>query len=344
MPFDSERASPLEDRGAPGVRLGIGKNGVSAAGRAHVNEIQRTRLVAAMAEVGATHGLADATVARVVKRAGVSRRTFYELFLDREDCFLAAFDEGIAQASRFVLDTYDPQASWAERLRTALTSSLSFLDVKRGVGELLIVGSLGAGPRAYDRRRRVLAQMIAFVDEARTLARAGAQLPPLTAEGVVGGALSVVHARMVSSPERLVDLVGPLMSTIVLPYLGPAAARKELARPAPELRPSARGELDGDPLRDLEMRLTYRTVRVLMSVAALGGRGSYPSNRQIGDAAGITDQGQTSKLLGRLERLGLIHNAGLAPGKGAPNAWTLTERGVRVERLMRADAPARRRE
>jgi AcrR family transcriptional regulator len=318
----------------------LGANGVSAAGRARVAEIQRARLVAAMIEVSAERGFVDATVARVVARAGVSRRTFYELFEDREQCFLAAFDEGIAQASRCVLDVYDPEARWAARLRTALTALLSYLTYRRGVGQLLVVGSLGAGTPALDRRRRVLAQMITLVDEGRTEMRAGSELPPLTAEGVVGGALSIVHARLLDDDPQLSALLNPLMSMIVLPYLGPAAARRELTRPVPKAHARVTQAVE-DPLRDLDMRLTYRTVRVLLSVGTLGDAGAYPSNRQVGEAADISDQGQISKLLGRLERLGLIHNRGLAPGKGAPNEWALTVRGAQVEQLMHADGDRR---
>jgi AcrR family transcriptional regulator len=293
-----------------------------------------------MVEVAAERGFVDATVARVVARAGVSRRTFYELFEDREDCFLAGLDEGIAQASRYVLDAYDPEAKWAERLRTALASLLSFLTYERGVGHLLVVDSLGAGTPALERRRRVLAQIIALIDEGRLEIKTGAQPPPLTAEGIVGGALSIVHARLVQGDRRLDALLNPLMSMIVLPYLGPVAARRELTRPVPKARARVARTVE-DPLRDLDMRLTYRTVRVLLSVGALGGGGSYPSNRQVGEAAEISDQGQISKLLGRLERLGLVHNKGLAPGKGAPNAWTLTEKGARVEQAMRVDGDRR---
>lgn len=338
------------------ARSGISNNGVSAAGRVRVEEIQRARLVAAMVEVAAERGFVDATVARVVARAGVSRRTFYELFEDREDCFLAAFDEGIARATRYVLDAYSQQAGWAERIRTTLTGLLWFLDVECGAGQILVVGSLGAGAKALERRQRVLAQIITVIDEGRTLTgtpqsggqagkevktgspmRGQAELPPLTAEGIIGGALSIIHARMIDGRSgRLVELVNPLMSMIVLPYLGAPAARKELQRPVP--KPHARVERPGeDPLRDLGMRLTYRTVRVLMSVGALGGRGSYPSNREVAETAGIADQGQISKLLGRLERLGLVHNNGLAPGKGAPNAWALTAKGAQVEQVMSAD-------
>ena len=62
---------------------------------------------------------------------------------------------------RPALDVYDPKARWAERIRTSLTGLFSFGDVKRGAGRLLIVGSLGAGAVALERRERVLAQRIA---------------------------------------------------------------------------------------------------------------------------------------------------------------------------------------
>jgi len=78
------------------------------------------------------------------------------------------------------------------------------------------------------------------------------------------------------------------------------------------------------------MRFTYRTMRVLMSIAELGGRGTYPSNRAVGESAGIGDQGQASKLLARLHKLDLIENQGGDPARGEPNAWTLTTMGREV--------------
>jgi AcrR family transcriptional regulator len=333
--------------------VGAGGNGVAAhvLGRERVIDIQRARILAAMVEECAERGAGNVTVAHVVARAGVSRRTFYELFTDREDCFLGAFDEGVARVSRYVLDTYDPSARWVARVRSALVSLLAFLDSERGLGQLLIVGSLGAGHRALHRRRRGIAQMIALVEEGATETRAGGELPPLTAEGIVGGVLSVLHARLLDPappptvraphakdrgegspvPERgLIELTGPLMGMIVLPYLGPAAARRELTRPVPKPAVGTH-HAEGNPLGELEMRLTYRTVRVLMAIAALGGRGPGPSNRVVADAAEVTDQGQMSKLLARLQQIGLIDNAGGGAARGEPNAWTLTEKGWRVQ-------------
>jgi AcrR family transcriptional regulator len=314
-----------------------------------VVEFQRARLLAAMTEVAAERGVANVTVADVVERAGVSRRTFYELFEDREACFLAALDDGLARVSRVVFDAYDPEAKWAERLRSALTALLVFLDTEPGVGRLLVVESLGAGPAALERRSRLLAHVVAAVDEGRREARAGAGVTPLTAEGAVGAVLSVTHARLLAqspagvdgprtmegAPGSLVDLVNPLMSMLVLPYLGSAAARRELQRPAPEGEPRPAPGGTSNPLRELDMRLTYRTVRVLLAVAASPGG----SNRVVSNGAGVADQGQISKLLSRLEKLGLVSNAGLGPGRGAPNAWTLTQQGEELSRILAARAP-----
>ena len=308
-------------------------------GHMQVAEIQRARMLAAMVEVSAEHGARNVSVVHVVERSGVSRRTFYELFSCSEECFLAALEDSRARASRYVLADYDRSARWAERIRSSLTGLLSFLDVERGAGQLLIVGSLGAGVKALERRERVLAQMISLVDEGGTLkgtphraqagkeTKSGSQLPPLTSEGVVGGVLSVLYSRLLQNdPGRLLSLTGPLMSMIVLPYLGPAAARRELSRPVPKAPARAR-RADPNPLSGLQMRLTYRTMRVLMAIAEVDGRRPYPTNRQVADGAGITDQGQVSKLLTRLSKLGLMENTGVGAVKGAANAWRLTERG-----------------
>ncbi len=295
-------------------------------GAGRVGEIQRARLLAAMTELACERGAGNVTVAHVVARAGVSRRTFYEVFEDRGACLLAALDEALARASRCVLDVYDPHAKWDVRVRTALIALLGFLDVERGAGWLLIVGSLGAGPRALERHKRVLAGIATVIDGARKEAKGSGGPPPLTAEGIVGAVLSVLHARLVDGDRApLLGLTGQLMSMIVLPYLGPVAARRELARRVREV--SAHAPLaSSNPLKDLQMRLTYRTVRVLGAVATYPGS----SNRVIADAAEVGDQGQISKLLARLERLGLIEKGDNGSAAGVPNAWRLTERGEEV--------------
>jgi AcrR family transcriptional regulator len=299
-------------------------------GRERVSDIQCARILAGLVEVVAEHGAANVTVAHIVARSGVSRRTFYELFVDRDDCFLAAFDDAIRRIATVVIPAYEEPPRWREKMRAGLIALLELLEYERGAGHLVIVDALGAGAEALERRRRVLAQVIDAVDQGGAEARQGDDPPPMAAEGVVGGVLAVLHSRLLEGMSAsLLELARPLMSMIVLPYLGAAAARKELARPIPEhsIKPPA---VSTDPLRDLEMRLTYRTVRVLMAV----GENPGSSNRTVGVASGMQDQGQISKLLSRLRRLGLIQNTGVGPTKGAPNAWTLTPKGTQIEQAL----------
>jgi AcrR family transcriptional regulator len=306
--------------------------------RGQVSEVQRARLLAAAAEIVAEQGYRGLTVARVIRRAGVSRRTFYDAFAGREDCFVALFDQALVGIEAVVVPAYLGQERWREGIRAGLTALLVLLDSRTSLKTLVITDALGVGHTALEHRARGLAQIIEVVDRGRQEMPHGRRPPPLTAEGVAGAVFAVLHARTIEDSARpLLPLLPQLMGMIVLPYLGPAAAARELSRPAPR-RPRHRRapaaatprRSSANPLEGLHMRLTYRTLRVLSTIAATPGA----SNRQAGLGAGIADQGQISKLLARLQRLGLIENAGAGAPKGAPNAWRLTPRGREVERAL----------
>lgn len=310
-------------------------------GHAQVAQIQRARILSAMFDVAVERGVANVSVADVVERSGVSRRTFYESFSGREDCFLAAFEDALAFASERVLPAYHSERKWRDQIRAAVIAFLAFLDEEPVIGRLLIRESLSGGTKTRARREHVLAEIANVIDKGREeSASTAAMLQPLTAEGLVGGALSILDARIsVSDQPPLIDLASVLVSMIVLPYLGPGAARKELERPVEAPVSDHRdARLLEDPFKGAGMRLTYRTVRVLLAVSEHSGA----SNRTVGETAGISDQGQISKLLGRLQRLGLIANTGLGPGQGAPNAWTLTGPGGQLTKNIRAHTEKRR--
>jgi AcrR family transcriptional regulator len=329
---------PPQSTRAASVRARREDNGF---GHAQVAQIQRARILAAMFDVAAELGAANVSVAHVVERSGVSRRTFYETFSDREDCFAAAFEDALAFASQRVLPAYGAQGKWRDQVRAGVVAFLSFLDEEPVIARLLIRESLTGGAKMRMRREEVLAQLACAIDRGREeSASAAAVLQPLTAEGLVGGVLSIVDARL-SHPNdvSLLGLANVLVSMIVLPYLGLAAARKELDRTTePRVSDHRDAHLLEDPFKGAGMRLTYRTVRVLLAVSEHSGA----SNRAIGQTAGISDQGQISKLLGRLQRLGLISNTGLGPGQGAPNAWTLTATGRQLTKSIRTHTEGRR--
>lgn len=315
--------------------------------RVQVSEAQRARVLSAAALVVGESGYGGMSVARVCARAGVSRRTFYDLYSDREDCFLAVFEDALLRVSSVVGTAYlEVSGSWRERVRAGLGALLCLFDEEPGLGSLLVVDALAGGPRVLARRARVLEVLAGVVDRGGAGRARGAARPGLMAEGVVGAVFSVVHARMLhtatpASPLRpLSGLLNELMGMIVLPYEGAAASRRELSRPLP--RPARRraardgaagySPLAGNPLEGLPMRLTYRTLRVLSAIASDPGA----SNREVGLHAGVHDQGQISKLLARLDRLGLIANQGPGQHTGEPNAWVLTARGREVQAAIGA--------
>jgi AcrR family transcriptional regulator/DNA-binding MarR family transcriptional regulator len=293
-------------------------------------------MLAAAADTVEEVGYARMTVAQVISRARVSRKTFYDVFADREDCFLAAFEQATAQATVIAREAYEREAGvWREGVRAALNRLLMFMDEEPGLAKLCVVEGLAAGEKVLERRAELLDQVANVIDQGRYLTNGAREPPAVTAEGIVGGVFAVIHTRLLDqADEPLTDLLGPLMSMIVLPYLGARAATRELARPAVEVareRQTRARTRRRDPLEGLKMRLTYRTVRVLMVIAEHPGA----SNREIAEGSGIVDQGQISKLLNRLARLDLIENRGEGQEKGAANAWYLTARGAQVERATR---------
>ena len=305
-----------------------------------MEEVQRTRILEAMAEMTVEWGAGAVTVSHVVARAGVSRRTFYELFGDREACLLAAFDLGVERARARIEPAYRAEPRWRDGIRVGLAAFLTFLEDEPALGRLCVVHSLGGGADVLSRRAELLGRLSKVVDLGRTEGAAGSVQPSaVIAEGVVGAVLSVIYTRLQGAEtgregaQPLIELFGVLMNLILLPYLGPGAARRELTRPVPKVQTGTDVGLVGEGQdEDPQIRLTYRTARVLTAIAEYPGA----SNREVATRAGIADQGQVSKLLGRLLRLGLIANTGERTSRGAPNAWRLTELGERVERRAAA--------
>jgi AcrR family transcriptional regulator/DNA-binding MarR family transcriptional regulator len=301
-------------------------------GRARLGELQRARILSAVFDVICERGVQNLSIAHVVDRSGVSRRTFYEHFSDRDDCYLAAFDRALARASEQVLVAYRSEGSWRERIRAGLVAFLLFLENEPQMGRVLVCQSVAGAQAVLERRAEVFGELTRAVREGED--RGGGDVhAALTAEGVVGGVLTVIQARLEEvEHEPLLALTNQLMGMIVLPYLGVAARRRELARALPQPASVRVDEAVAlDPFKDAGMRLTYRTARVLLVLAER----PNVSNRIVGELAGIGDQGQISKLLRRLQRLGLIVNSGLAPGQGAPNAWSLTAKGRRMADRLR---------
>jgi AcrR family transcriptional regulator len=278
----------------------------------------------------------------VAARAGVPQSAFYEFFQSSEDCFLAAFEEGLGRLSEAVLEAAGCKRRWLERVRAGLVALLGFLEDEPGWGRLLVFQAPLEDAVALRAQQRVLGVLTALMDDGSPQAIAEIMPEPhLTAELVIGGAFSVIRMRMLeASGGTLVELAPSLMSFIVRPYLGQAAARAELTG-----RPLAAGQVlslatetpDPPPIP-----FSSRSALVLRAIACA----PRSSNREIATAAGLSDEGQTSHLLRRLAQRGLIEKVMPRSGSRRENAWLLTPCGRRVVELLSGgggavpDAPA----
>lgn len=165
--------------------------------RALARETQRERLLHGIAETVARRGYAATPVAEVLKAAGVSRRTFYEQFADKEDCFLAAYDAISAVCNERLVAAYHAGETWADGIALAYDALLGTLAAEPSFAHLSVVDVLAAGPYALARREATLRRFTRFVDYTRERAEAASPLPALVAQAIVGGIHELVYSQIV---------------------------------------------------------------------------------------------------------------------------------------------------
>jgi AcrR family transcriptional regulator len=214
----SYQTSIPDFRGELAVPAGPLPPGRHSLAREVVLASQRGRLLDAMAQAVAKHGYGDTTVAHVVALAGVSRKTFYEHFSDKEDCFLALYDTGIAYVIGRIIETLrdepadrDPRA----RIATGLRVFLTVLAEEAAFSRAIILDVHAAGAKALMRRRVTLNAFAERYEDINAQLRAADQaIPPLLhdiALAVVGAILELVAIRIEDGrTSELVELTEPL--------------------------------------------------------------------------------------------------------------------------------------
>jgi AcrR family transcriptional regulator len=218
-------------------QLPSGRHGLS---REYVAKSQRSRLLAAAVLIAGEDGYAGMTVSAVIRRAGVSRKTFYEFFQDREACFLAAFDGVLAEALKGVRDAYASTEAWPDRLRAVLDTSLDALAAHPREARLGFVEVLAAGPRALERRDAALREFMQFLEPGFDAAPAGTPVPQLMPEAIVGALYEIIYARVLHDRvAELPALLPELLFCALAPFVGPASAA-EHAQSAPGRAPAAK--------------------------------------------------------------------------------------------------------
>jgi AcrR family transcriptional regulator len=303
--------------------------------RQQVIEIQRARILTAAVETIRQSSYGALTVTALIEQARISRKTFYEIFQNRDECFAAVVEEILARASSAASAAYAAENGWLAATRSALSSLLCLIDEEPRLARIWFVDAM-AGPQAVRQRTtEATAMLAAAVELGRATTGAQRQPAELTGEAIVGGISHIIHTRLVNgAQEQFAELLGPCMYLIVLPYLGVAQATAELQRALPARASPSPRESDSrrpaESRHNTSLRLTYRTVRALEVISAQPG----VNNRAVAEESGIKDQGQVSKLLSRLERLALIENRGLGRDRGTANAWHMRASGLELLRAI----------
>jgi AcrR family transcriptional regulator len=205
-----------------------GRHGLTAE---EVRASQRDRIMRAMTEAVGEHGYHGVRIADVVWRAGVSRKTFYELFGGKDDCFCATYGAWIDRLLATTFDAFETQTEWVDQLRAALVALLGALAREPDAARMCFSEVLVAGGETQQRRE----QTIATVTE---LFRAPGMPDGPLGETLRAGRVSELGETLrreiaAGRTERLPELVPELMCAMVLPFLGMDAAQRELSRGTP---------------------------------------------------------------------------------------------------------------
>jgi AcrR family transcriptional regulator len=235
-----------EGRGRTPNQLPSGRHGLSPK---FVARNQRERMMVAVADAVSRTGFAALTVEDVVARAGVSRRTFYAQFANKEEAFLASYDGAAVHLLANVQAAFAATTDFVERVTGCLAAFAEFVGGEPAFAHMCVVDVLGAGPEGIARRNGVLAAFAALLDAAA--AELGTPVAALTSQTVVGGIHEVAYTRLLHGEADAVPALLPeLLYSALLPYVGQeraSQARREAARQRRRRTAASRSAEAGTP-------------------------------------------------------------------------------------------------
>lgn len=207
----------------PGGRHGLSREAVA--------ESQRERLLAAMARVVGRRGYQDAHVTEVVDRAGVSRRSFYEHFDGKQDCFGGAYAREMERLAGAAVAAFEAESEWVDGLRAGLGALLDALAAQPEIARACFVEIFGAGPSAGARREQAMRGFLALFESAPTNVPREMRIFESLGMGRVADLGDVLHREISAGrAKQLPELLPELTYLMAVPFVGPEAAKHELER------------------------------------------------------------------------------------------------------------------
>jgi AcrR family transcriptional regulator len=225
-----EIPGPREEGYPPELaRLPTGRHGLP---REFIARNHRERLIAGLAEAVAEHGYAGTTIAHIARHAAVSRRTFYEHFANKDECFAAAFETVMEELRARIAQGFEQADDWPDAIRAGITEMLAFLVAEPALARLCMVEALVAGPVVVERYDAAIQGFVPYFRAGRkdlpqeTLDN----LSPTTEDALAGGMASLISRRIMAGREdELENLLPALVEFVLTPYLGTVEAAR-LAR------------------------------------------------------------------------------------------------------------------
>jgi AcrR family transcriptional regulator len=195
----AERVRQRGTRGGTAARAN-GRRGLprgpQALPRAEVAAHQRERLVEAMVQAANEKGVAATTISDLVARAGISRRTFYEHFENKEACLLATYDTFVEIETRRLAAAAPDAEEWTERLRATLRAAFGRIAERPDAARLLVVEMGASGAVGMERWADGAARLERFIGEGFERAEEPGTLPDPVARAVVGALRKITYTRV----------------------------------------------------------------------------------------------------------------------------------------------------
>jgi AcrR family transcriptional regulator len=220
-------AEAARDLASGKVRLPPGRHGLP---RAFVAENQRERLLNGVVEAVAEHGYNRTTIGKIAEAAKISRRTFYEHFEGKEDCFLAAYEMIDAHVRESMVVAGAAEESWPEQVRASLETLLDVLSRDLAVARFYLAEPLAAGGEIAARYRDAM-QLLAETIRPRSVS---SDMNVEVRDQVLMGGVATLITRRLNHGEasRLAELLPDLVELALAPYLGRAEARRAARKSA----------------------------------------------------------------------------------------------------------------
>jgi AcrR family transcriptional regulator len=203
--------------------------------RGAVVEHQRQRLIRAVPATVQGKGFSASTVEDICAHAGVSRRTFYENFRDKHDCFITSYRQHAQELMAMVTAAASAGDGYEERARLGLLALLRFLAEQPDLAYMAVVEVMAAGPDAVAERDHAVAALTALIG-GPVLAEAPHPLPTLLLGTVSGAILQLIYARVLAGrAAELEELLPMIMYMVLVASQGPANAAAKVGLLAPVL-------------------------------------------------------------------------------------------------------------